>query len=132
MIEDQIQEHLMMPIVVPENDLEADFVSEWIRKDLKDDLGGVEVEDHDVLAKFFRTVSYIRHNKGGQFLFDHSTSGWPSMGEGFCFYVHPYRPPFDPDLPSPPMEFELIWVKQGVGYSLYESSIIEDLMRCLK
>jgi hypothetical protein len=128
-IEDEIKERVLQTVLVPQSDIEVDFIHEWIRRELQDDLGGIDFYNSDIVQRFYRAWSRIRYADDGEFVFAPPT---PSSQGIISFFVHPFVAHDDQDLSVPPNDFELLWEQGGIVYSLYEQSIIEDLMRAVK
>lgn len=127
--DDIVHEYEAVRVLVPENVVETDFLLHWMKHELQEDLAAPP-DEVDLIGKFFRTVSYVGYRSNGLFEFVS-----PDSKTRVEMYIHPYVPysPSDEeDAAPPPHEFELIWVKGGIAYSLYEQSVIEDLMKTVE
>ncbi len=123
-----IHEHQDLPILVPDNDIEADFIIDWIRRELRDDLQIKSDLTPESIGHFYKTCSYINHYSDGHFFFDPKGKKEKHDHLDVCFLIHPFKA-IDLQTISDRFDYELIWQQFGVAYSLYESTIIEQLMR---
>lgn len=130
-IDERLHERELMRVIVPENDMELDILFDWMHKELREDLGNLDDEDLSTLGHFYRTCLQIKYMDDGRFYFDPKETNTPSS-ETIFFYIHPFilipENKKKSDNSNVPFQFELIWEHQGVSHSLYDLSIIENLM----
>jgi hypothetical protein len=129
--EDNLVESLSIPIVLPDSPLEIDFLSSWIIYDLREDLGDIG-SDWALLESFHKAVNRIVYAGNGVFAFDPADkkSGFGPTDITFLIHLH-----FDPDLLDAGIErrdFELMWSRFGVTQSLYEDSVVDELIKLVK
>lgn len=127
--EDQILEHIGLIVIVPDTILETNFIIDWIRHELIEDLGDIN-GDYDLLGKFNRACDKLRYYGNGMVLFDPTSQKKKADATDILFYVHQYKEMEDSEHADyQPMRFELIWEQGRVAQTLFEASIVDRLIK---
>jgi hypothetical protein len=128
--DDAIHEREEVAILVPQCRFESDLLLSWIRRDLHQDFEECyPPENRHVLlvSKFYRTCELIRYDRDGRFTFRPNTEQAKYGLDDVSLFVHPFQPDGDDD-DVVGYEFEIIWQKFGVCYSVQDVGVIDLLM----